>query len=42
MTGLSVKYIKKLRKAGTIRSYQWRDGGHFRYYRDDLLRHLEL
>ncbi len=41
MTGLSDKYIHKLRKAGVIKSYKLLGGTH-RYYRDNLKEHFGL
>jgi excisionase family DNA binding protein len=39
LTGLSRKYIQKLRLNGTIKVYRTLGGRH-KYYRDDLLRHV--
>ena len=42
MTGLPVKYIQKLRRAGAIKSYLMSGGTVHRYYRDTLREHLGL
>ena len=41
LTGMTTKYLDKLRKSGAIRVYTML-GGHHRFYRDDLLKHLGL
>ena len=42
MTGLSAKYIMKIRRAGVIPVYKLHGGTKSRYRRDELLKHLEL
>ncbi|MGA0235637.1 MAG: helix-turn-helix domain-containing protein [Alphaproteobacteria bacterium] len=41
LTGLSVKYISKLRRVGVIKTYQMLGGRH-KYHRDDLLKHVGI
>jgi len=41
LTGLSKKYIMKLRRMEVIKVYQT-VGGRHKYYRDDLLRHVGI
>jgi len=41
LTGMSKKYLDKLRKNGAVRVYTML-GGYHRFYRDDLLEHLGL
>ena len=42
LTGLSGKYLDKLRIARVVRVYTMMGGGHHRFYRDDLMKHLGL
>ncbi len=39
LTGLSVRYLDRLRKDGTLRTYVTK-GGHHRFYRDELIQHI--
>lgn len=41
MTGLSVRYLDRLRRDGTLKTYVTK-GGHHRFYRDELISHLNL
>lgn len=41
LTGLSTKYIAKLRRAEVIKTYRMLGGRH-KYYRDDLLKHVGI
>jgi excisionase family DNA binding protein len=41
MTGLSARYIDRLRKDGTLKTYVTK-GGHHRFYRDELIYHVKL
>lgn len=41
LTGLSRKYIQKLRRAGVIKTYETLGGKH-KYLRDDLLSHVGI
>ena len=41
LTGLSVRYLDRLRKDGTLRTYVTK-GGHHRFYRDELIQHIKL
>ncbi len=41
LTGLSVRYLDRLRKDGTLRTYKTK-GGHHRFYRDELIEHINL
>lgn len=41
LTGLSRKYIQKLRRADVIKVYVTLGGRH-KYHRDDLLRHVGI
>jgi len=41
LTGMSKKYLNKLRKNGAVRVYTML-GGYHRFYRDDLVEHLGL
>lgn len=42
LTGMSKRYLDKLRNAGTLRVYKMLGGREHRYYRDDLLQHFGL
>jgi len=42
LTGVSGKYLDKLRIAGVVRVYKLMGGQHHRYYRDELLEHFGL
>tara|TARA_R100000808_G_C2141571_1_gene149386 strand:+ start:1289 stop:1486 length:198 start_codon:yes stop_codon:yes gene_type:complete len=42
LTGVSKKYLDKLRKNGAVRVYTLLGGTTHRFYRDDLLKHLGL
>jgi len=41
LTGLTKKYIAKLRRVGVIKTYQMLGGRH-KYHRDDLLNHVGI
>ena len=41
MTGLSARYIDRLRRDGTLKTYTTK-GGHHRFYRDELISYLNL
>jgi len=42
LTGMSKRYLDKLRNAGTLRVYKMLGGREQRYYRDDLAKHFGL
>ena len=42
LTGMNGKYLDKLRLKGVVRVYTLVSGKQFRFYRDDLLKHLGL
>lgn len=42
LTGVSGKYLDKLRKNGAVRVYTMVGGRQHRFYRDELLKHLGL
>lgn len=42
LTGMSKKYLQKLRKNGAVRVYTLLGGTTHRFYRDDLVEHLGL
>lgn len=42
LTGVSGKYLDKLRKSGAVRVYTMLGGRQHRFYRDDLMKHLGL
>jgi hypothetical protein len=39
MTGLEGQYLDSLRKSGTVKVYKTK-GGHYRFYRDSLITHI--
>jgi len=42
LTGMSTKYLDRLRVEGVVRVYTMLGGSTHRFYRDDLLEHLGL
>lgn len=42
LTGVSGKYLDKLRKNGAVRVYTMVGGRQHRFYRDELFKHLGL
>jgi excisionase family DNA binding protein len=42
LTGMSKRYLDKLRNAGTLRVYKMLGGREHRYYREDLEKHFGL
>ena len=42
LTGVSGKYLDKLRKNGAVRVYTMLGGRQHRFYRDNLMEHLGL
>ncbi len=42
MTGLSPRYMDRLRHAGAVRTYETIGGGKHLFYRDELLNYLKL